>query len=44
MQPLADLQQLVSRRRKLVVDQTRRLGRLRGVLTSVCPGVEWSWT
>jgi transposase len=35
-----DLRMLVSRRRELVVDQTRRLARLRDILTSVFPGLE----
>jgi transposase len=35
-----DLRLLVSRRRELVVEQTRRLNRLREMLTSVFPGLE----
>ena len=35
-----DLRLLVSRRRELVVDQTRRLARLRETLTSLFPGLE----
>jgi transposase len=35
-----DLRMLVSRRRELVVDQTRRLARLRETLASFCPGLE----
>lgn len=35
-----DLRMLVSRRRELVVDQTRRQGRLRDILTGLCPGLE----
>jgi len=35
-----DLRLLVSRRRELVVDQTRRLNRLRETLTSLFPGLE----
>ncbi|MGH3505010.1 MAG: IS110 family transposase [Nocardioidaceae bacterium] len=36
----AELRLLVGRRRELVTDQTRRLGRLRDLLTSVHPGLE----
>ena len=39
-QTTVDLRLLVSRRRELVVDQTRRLARLRDILTSVFPGLE----
>lgn len=35
-----DLRLLVSRRRELVVDQTRRINRLRETLTSLFPGLE----
>lgn len=35
-----DLRMLASRRRELVVDQTRRQARLREVLTSIFPGLE----
>jgi transposase len=36
----AELRLLVGRRRELVVDQTRRIGRLRDLLASVHPGLE----
>ncbi|MFI6333228.1 IS110 family transposase [Micromonospora chersina] len=36
----AELRLLVGRRRELVVDQTRRIGRLRDLLTSIHPGLE----
>jgi transposase len=36
----AELRLLVGRRRDLVADQTRRLGRLRDLLTSIHPGLE----
>lgn len=36
----AEVRLLVSRRRELVTDQTRRLGRLRDLLTSIHPGLE----
>ncbi|WP_204985318.1 IS110 family transposase [Micromonospora globbae] len=36
----AELRLLVGRRRELVVDQTRRLGRLRDLLASIHPGLE----
>src|SRR5215813_1682850 len=36
----ADLRLLVGRRHDLVVDQTRRIGRLRDLLTSIHPGLE----
>jgi transposase len=36
----ADLSLLVSRRRELVIDQTRRIGRLRDLLCSILPGLE----
>jgi transposase len=35
-----ELRLLVGRRRELVVDQTRRIGRLRDLLTSIHPGLE----
>lgn len=35
-----ELRLLVSRRRELVVDQTRRIARLRDLLTSIHPGLE----
>ena len=36
----AELRLLVGRRRELVVDQTRRIGRLRDLLASIHPGLE----
>lgn len=36
----SELRLLVSRRRELVVDQTRRIGRLRDLLASIHPGLE----
>lgn len=36
----AELRLLVGRRRELVIDQTRRLGRLRDLLASIHPGLE----
>jgi transposase len=36
----AELRLLVGRRRELVTDSTRRLGRLRGLLTAIHPGLE----
>jgi hypothetical protein len=36
----AELRLLVGRRRELVTDQTRRIGRLRDLLASIHPGLE----
>ena len=36
----AELRLLVARRRELVIDQTRRIGRLRDLLASIHPGLE----
>jgi hypothetical protein len=42
---VAELRVLVSRRRDLVQDQTRRIGRLRALLCGVFPGLEATlWT
>jgi transposase len=39
-EPDTELRLLVGRRRELVVDQTRRIGRLRDLLASIHPGLE----